>query len=115
MKRIPSLAGAFCAFALVALIGCAALGVATPQTFNEREAAAIASVTAARDLSASLLAANKISVADARNVQKQCDVLREGISVASTLHATDPAAAETRLAGAIAALTALNGYLKGRG
>lgn len=111
MKRLTH---PLAALALVLLTACAALGVPTPETFNEREAAAISSVTAARELTTSLLVAGRISPADARNVQQQADNLREGIAVASAIHATDPGAAENRLTAAITALSALNQYLAGR-
>lgn len=97
--------------AAVVIPACSALGVPTPQTFNEKEASAIVSVTAVRKLAITLLTADKISAADARNVQQQADNLREGIQLASTLHAGDPSAGEDRLSQIITAVAALNSYL----
>ena len=100
---------------VAALAGCATFGVPSPQTFNEREAAAISSVIAVRTTAVSLLTADKISAADARNIQTQADNAREAITIASTIHDLDPAQAENRLAAVIAGLNALSTYLASRG
>jgi hypothetical protein len=97
---------------VVALLvqGCAQSGgLLTPQTANERIAAAQARVTATQ-----LLQAKKISSDDAANVLKQTDAAREGIDVARTLSATDPAGASSRLQTTLAILTALQTYLASR-
>src|SRR5690242_15580566 len=60
---------AFWAALLVMLSACQALGVATPQTFNEKLAAGYSTITAARDTAATLLTSGKLSVSDAQNVQ----------------------------------------------
>jgi hypothetical protein len=100
---------AACALAL--LTACAAIGVEPPKTFNERLAVAVSTVTAARDATTTLLVAGKISAADARNLQAQADVAREGLDVARALAGTDPGGAMTRLEMTQAALRALNAYL----
>ncbi len=102
------------ALVLLAITGCAALGIATPQTFNEKEAAAITTVTAIRSTATGLLTGGKITAADARNVQTQADTAREAIKVADSIHATDPAAAENRLDAVVVGLNALNAYLATR-
>lgn len=99
---------------LIVLTACSVLGVATPQTFNEKEAAAISTVTGARSTAIALLTADKISAADARNIQTQCDTAREAITVAAAIHSTDPAAAENRLEAIVVGLNALNTYLATR-
>jgi hypothetical protein len=104
----------FSALILTLITACAALGVAKPETFNEKEAAAISTVTAVRDTAIGLLTADKITAADARNIQQQADNAREGITVASAIHATDPAQAENRLAAVVTGLNALNAYLATR-
>lgn len=104
----------FAGFVLSMLTACAALGVLSPQTFNEKEAAAISTVTGARSTAIALLTADKISAADARNIQTQADNAREAIAIASAIHATDPAAAENRLDAVIVGLNALNAYLATR-
>ncbi len=100
---------------LLLLTSCQTLGVPTPQTFNEKEAAAVSSVTAIRSTAASLLTADKITAADAQNIQTQADTAREAIVVASTIHATDPAAADNRLTAIITGLNAISAYLATRG
>lgn len=101
--------------ALLMLDGCAQSGgVLTPQTTNERIAAAQAGVTQARQTATQLLQAKKISSDDAANVLKQTDAAREGIDVARALTATDPAGASSRLQATLAILTALQSYLTAR-
>lgn len=99
------------ALALSVLTACAALGVESPDTFNQRLAVAAASVTEVRVTATTLLVAGKISVADAQNIQQQADVAREGLNVARGLSATSIPAAATRLEVATAALRALQTYL----
>jgi len=97
----------------VALHACNA--VPTPQTFNEREAAAISAVTEVRRATLTLLQAEKITAADAQNVQKQADAIVEGLKVARTLHSTNAAAATDKLQATLAILTALQGYIASKG
>lgn len=112
--RLAHVPRALAVLAVLALSACAALGVATPETFNEKEAAAISTVTGARSTAIALLTADKISATDARNIQTQCDNAREAITIASQIHATDPGAAENRLDAIIVGLNALNAYLATR-
>jgi hypothetical protein len=103
------------AILLVLLSACSVLGVPTPQTFNEKEAMAISSVTAIRSTALSLLEANKITAADAQNIQKQADTAREAIVVAETIHQANPAGGADRLTAIIAGLTAIQTYLATKG
>ena len=93
------------------LTACAAIGSATPDTFNQRLAVAAASVTEMRHTATTLLQANKISVADAKNIEAQADVAREGLNIARGMSGVDLNAANTRLDVANAALKALQSYL----
>lgn len=102
------------ALAIFALAACSTLGVPTPKTFEERTAAAYASVAAVRDSAATLLVAGKITVEDAENVQAQADTTRAGIDIARQIHAADPAKAEDRLGAVIVGLQALEAYLRSR-
>lgn len=95
--------------------GCAFLGVPTAQTFNERAALALSSVTTARQGALTLLQAKRITPADADNIQRQADTARAAIDVARSLHATDPAAGNAKLTQAQTVLTALDAYLKTKG
>lgn len=108
MKRLLTLAGLL----LVAcLIGCAQLGATAPQTFNQRLASGIGSVTAVRQSATLLLNAGKISVDDAKNVQAQADNAMAGIAIARNVGAADPVAGQTKLTAAITVLSALDAYL----
>lgn len=104
----------FYAVLLVMLTACATLGVATPKTFNERLAAAYSTVTAARDTTATLLSANKISAVDARNAQEQLDNARTGLDLARQIHTSDPAGAQTRLDAIVVGLATLQAFLQSR-
>lgn len=101
-------------FVLMLLAACAGLGVPTPQTFNEKEAAAISSVTAIRGTALSLLQAGKITAADAGSIQKQADNAREAIVVADQLHAANPNVGDERLTAIITGLSAVQAYLSSR-
>jgi hypothetical protein len=101
MKRLSYL------FLLLA-VGCATLGLPTPQTFNERLLAAYAGVTTVRDGGDKLLVARKISSADAENVQKQADNVRQGLDLAASMK--DPVLAANKLSTTVAILTALQTY-----
>ena len=92
--------------------GCASLGVPVPQTFNQKAAAALTTVTGARQTTLTLLQAHKLTPDDAENVDKQADNLRQGIEVARTIHGTDPGAGDTKLGATIAALQVLTAYLE---
>lgn len=96
-------------FALV--VGCAALGSPTPDTFNQKLAVAVASVSEVRGTAVTLLAVKKISVSDAKNIQAQADVAREGLDVARSMSGTNLSDATTRLEVANTALKALQAYL----
>lgn len=106
MKRI--LLGAALALLITA---CSALGLAKPETFNEKAAVAISSVTAVRQTATALLTAEKITAADAQNIQDQANNARAGIQVAISINATDPAAAENRITAVLVGLNALTAYL----
>ena len=91
--------------------GCTAIGVPQAQTFNERVAFAMTTVTGIRETATALLADGAIKVEDAKNIQAQADTAREGIDLAIQVHATDPAVAENRLLAAQVIVDALQAYL----
>ena len=97
--------------ALLLVGACSYLGQPTPETFNERAAAAYASVTAVRQTALTLLQTGSITADDAQNVQEGADNARAGIDVARTIAVTDAGQADNRLTAAIVALNALNAYL----
>ena len=96
----------------IAVAGCASMGVPSPETFNQRVAVGIASVSTARDTAATLLAAGKIGKEDAANIQKQADVAREGLDVARRLETSGQMTdAASRLEMANAIMRELQKYL----
>lgn len=108
------LASRSCFLLLILLAGCASLGLPTPTTFNERLAAAYSTVEAVRTEGDSLLAARRITSADAQNIQDQATNARSALDVASLAFLKDPAAANTKLTATITTLTALQAYLATR-
>jgi hypothetical protein len=100
---------------LLLLAACQTLGVPSPKSFNEREAAAISSVTAIRGTALSLLQSGKITADDASSIQKQADNAREAIVVADQLHAANPDAGSDKLTAIITGLNAISAYLATRG
>lgn len=101
-------------FASLFLASCAFLGLSPPKTFNEHVAYAQTTVTSARVLATNLLIANKISVEDAENVQKQADIATAGIKLARDIHDINATDGEARLAFVITSLDALSKYLQER-
>ncbi len=104
------------AFLLLAfLVGCASLGLPTPETFKERLAAGYVTVTEVRNTTTALLQSGKINAEDAQNIQNQCDNLRAGLDISRSISGTDLTAANNRLTAVITALTALQAYTATRG
>lgn len=99
------------ALVVAALTACAALGLPTPDTFNQKAAVAISTVTEVRSQATTLLVAKKITVADAQNVQAQADTAMAGIAVARQVAAADMNAGNARLTAVVSVLTALQAYL----
>lgn len=102
-------------FVLAFVVGCAQLGLPTPETFNERLAAGYQAVTGARASALALLKSGQISAADAQNVQEQADNARAGLDIARATQAADPTAANAKLTAVVTALTALQTYLRTKG
>lgn len=98
---------------LVICTACAALGLETPATFDQRAYAAEATVVQVRKSAAVLLNAKKIDVEDAENALKQTDLAAQGIKIARAL--PDPTQKENRLTAIVAILTAIQTYLAAKG
>lgn len=94
------------------IAGCAAMGLPTAETFNQRAAVAYGSVTAVRNSAADLLVAQKITPAEARVVQVQSDGIRAGIDSAVAVYAADQPQAENKLQTAERLLLGLQNFLK---
>lgn len=97
------------------LLACAQLGLPTANTFNERTAVAIGTVTQVRVTATALLKAGKLSSADGENVLKQTDNAAEAVTVARAIFATDPGSANSKLTAAAAILSILQQYLATKG
>jgi hypothetical protein len=111
---------------LVALSGCAYLGLQTADTFNQKLAYAYGQVTAARKGATSVITAScptpeqtqacKSAVADGKHVQSMADEARQGLDLAKTYAAAgNLQQANVQLQLESAALTALQTYLLAKG
>lgn len=98
-------------FMCALMVACAQLGLPTPETMNEKIAAAQGSVTQVRTSATQLLQAGKISSSDATNVLTTTDAASEGIRVARVISEQNPAAAQSKLVATMTVLTALQAYL----
>ena len=103
--------GSLLAFTVAFMVACAAVGLPTPDTMNERIAAAQGTVTQVRTTATQLLTAKQIDVKDAENVLKSTDAAAEGIAVVRAIAASDPATASAKLTATVSVLTALQAYL----
>ncbi len=112
MKRIYNLAAL--TFVLLFATACAQLGLATPQTFEDKVATAYATISGVRTSTETLLREKKISLNDAVNVQSSADIARVGVDTARTMRATDPTGADAKVNAVRAGLTAITTYLASR-
>lgn len=96
---------------LIVLTACAELGITKPLTFNEQLATGYAGVTAVVNTTTTLLAEKKLAAADAANIEKQADNVKEALDLASTYEAVSTATGGAKLTAALAALAALQQYL----
>src|SRR5258706_4234801 len=113
---------------LLALSGCAALGLQTADTFNQKLASAYGQVTAARKGATSVINAScptpasyateacKTAVADGKHIQSMADEARQGLDLAKNYAvAGNLQQANVQLQLESAALSALQAYLLSRG
>jgi len=98
----------------MAFVGCAALGLPTAETFNEKAAATLGTITTVRTTATSLLNQKRITAEDGKNVLVATDAARTGLDVARSLHQSNPTAANQKLDAVRAGLTALQSYLAAR-
>lgn len=115
MNRIMALHRSFIFLVFASLMGCAQLGIPKPETFAQQVAVGYAAVAQVRQTATTLLVAEKISSADAINVQISADLARSGLDIARTLAATNPNAADAKLTAARQTLAALAAYLATKG
>jgi len=96
------------------LTGCETLGIAKPETFNEKAAATLGTITTVRQTATTLLGQKRITADDGKNVLVATDAARTGLDIARTLHKSNPTAANQRLDAVRSGLTALQSYLAQR-
>jgi acetylglutamate kinase len=98
------------------IAGCASLGVAPAETFNQKVAYAIGVHTAVLEATTKGVTAGTISSVDAEAILKQADDSKILIDSAVALSASgDATGATNKLAIATAALSALQTYLASHG
>jgi hypothetical protein len=99
-------------FLLLILASCASLGLAPPQSIDQRLAYTAGQITAIRGAAASALASKSITVEDAEKVLRMTDDSKALVDGArAALSAGDMQGAESRLLLATNVLTALRAYL----
>lgn len=96
---------------LVALVGCASLGVQKVTSFEEGVLSAQSGVSAAQDALLAKIAAGSITKKDAQNVDAQLDSAIEAIQIAIDLRAAGDPAAVGKLEAARAVVVALRKQL----
>lgn len=99
---------------LLLIAACGSLGVPAPQTFNERAAAATATVNTASQTVLTLLQARKITPDESDRYTDRAEDAQEAIDLARGIYPTNPTSAEDRLALVIAALQILTAELEQR-
>lgn len=113
MRRHP-LAAITVAYILI-LTGCASLGLAPAQSFDERLAYAVSQNAAVRQAAGNALDAGTIELADAQFVLKTTDESRTLLDAAKLASgAGDVSTAEGRLSVAVSVLANLQTYLRAR-
>ncbi len=101
---------------LLVLTGCQSLGTEPAQTFSQRLAYAVGVHTAVLQAATSSVEAGTLSADDAQNVLKKADDAKVILDAAKAAHdAGDEAGADSKLATALTALTALQDYLRSHG
>ncbi len=100
---------------LVAFALAACAGMAQPDTFNKKAAAAYVTVQTVAESANTAYKAGKISKDDAANVVATGRATIQAIEVAAVIHQGNPKAGEDKLAAALAVLQALQAYLAAQG
>lgn len=95
--------------------GCAQMGVQAPQTFDERVAAGYVTAAGLVQVTDTLLAADKITIADAKAVSAQLDNAKLALDAAAKLHGQNPLEAQDKLSASILLLQQLQTYLQLKG
>lgn len=96
------------------LSGCSTLGVPSPQTFNQRLAAAYQTASGIADTILVLEEAGKISPMEEASAVKRLSELRAALDLALSLHVNAPQTSETDLQQALSGLQELDTVLKSK-
>lgn len=96
------------------LSGCAALGIPTPQSFEDKVAVGYGTVETVAVMTKTLARKDAISKKDALNVYETAKSAKEGLDFAVSVHDTLPDVAETKLEVTLLILNKLNSYLEER-
>ena len=101
---------------LLLLAGCASLGLAPAQSFDQRLAYVQSGVTSARTSVAHALAAGTLKSADGQKALELTDEARAAVEAARTAQVSgDTTTAQQKLMLATSVLTQLQSYLQARG
>ena len=113
MKKVYVSAVLYVAVAILA--ACTALGVANPQTFNQKLAYAYGNVTAVRSITLSELQDGMITAKEAQNIQNGADDAKSALDTARLASSNgDLTTAEGKLKTAQTILTALQTFLNSK-
>lgn len=98
-------------FAVLFISACASAGLAPAQTFNEKLAYGYGVDTSILQATTKAVMAGNLSSSDAQKVLVDSDNAKHMLDAAAALAATDKAGANSKLALALAALTAVQDYM----
>ena len=99
---------------LFLLPGCETLGLPKAETFNEKAAVALGTITTVRQTTTTLLNEKKITADDGQHVLVATDSARAGVDIARNLNKSNPTAANAKLESVRAGLVAVQAYLNSR-
>jgi hypothetical protein len=99
---------------LLFLPGCQSLGLPSADTFNERAAVVLGTITTVRQTATTLLEQKKITAEDGQHVLSATDSARAGLDIARTLNKSNPQAGSAKLDSIRTALVAIQSYLATR-
>ncbi len=100
---------------VLGLAGCASLGLATPQTLDQRLAYGYAGVTAALNTITTAVEAGQLTSEQATTANQMVINVKVGLDTARSLEATNATSAQNDLQLALTALTAVQTYLTAQG
>ena len=103
------------ALALAGLTACSTIGSPSPDTFNEKVVVGYQAVEVLAHTAMTLRIQGQITAAQKDSYAQRIQEMEDALVMAQTMHQTDPAGAQTKLALIIAALSALQAELAAQG